>query len=155
MSSTLDHLRRLWDHVFWADALLAQALRAAGDALPEALREYGHLLSAEETWLARLERRAASYPLWPQPSVAEAEAMREATEVAYRAYLAGLDEEGLHRTVSYSNSAGRSFGNTVADILLHLALHGQYHRGKVNLLLRQAGTLPAPVDFIAFLREGR
>jgi uncharacterized damage-inducible protein DinB len=31
-------------------------------------------------------------------------------------------------------------------------LHGQYHRGKINLLLRQAGLAPAPVDFISFVR---
>ncbi|MFQ5740386.1 MAG: DinB family protein [Acidobacteriota bacterium] len=28
----------------------------------------------------------------------------------------------------------------------------QYHRGKVNLLLRQAGHAPAATDFIAFVR---
>ena len=33
-----------------------------------------------------------------------------------------------------------------------MALHGQYHRGKVNLLLRQGGHAPAPVDYVAFVR---
>jgi uncharacterized damage-inducible protein DinB len=40
----------------------------------------------------------------------------------------------------------------VGDILLQVALHGQYHRGKVNLLLRDAALPPAPVDFISFAR---
>lgn len=31
-------------------------------------------------------------------------------------------------------------------------MHGQYHRGKVNLLLRQADRTPAPTDYIAFVR---
>jgi hypothetical protein len=33
-----------------------------------------------------------------------------------------------------------------------VVLHGQYHRGKVNLLLRQEGEQPAPTDYIAFVR---
>jgi uncharacterized damage-inducible protein DinB len=56
------------------------------------------------------------------------------------------------RGIGYTNSAGRSFVTPVGDILLHVALHGQYHRGKVNLLLRQAELEPAPVDFIGFVR---
>ena len=36
--------------------------------------------------------------------------------------------------------------------LLHVPLHGQYHRGKINLLLRQAGRQPAPTDYITFVR---
>lgn len=70
----------------------------------------------------------------------------------YAAYLGGLSENGLQRTFSYRNSAGQEFSNTVLDVLLHAALHGQYHRGKVNLLLRQAGSSPVPTDYIAFIR---
>ena len=36
--------------------------------------------------------------------------------------------------------------------MMHVALHGQYHRGKVNLLLRQEGLPPVPPDFIAWVR---
>jgi hypothetical protein len=31
-------------------------------------------------------------------------------------------------------------------------LHGQYHRGKINLLLRQSGAEPAPADYISYVR---
>lgn len=46
----------------------------------------------------------------------------------------------------------RLFTNATGDILLHVVLHAQYHRGKVNLLLRQTGGEAAPADFIAFMR---
>ena len=58
----------------------------------------------------------------------------------------------MEAPVAYTTSAGKSFANTVKDILLHVAMHAQYHRGKINLLLRQAGLEPAPADYIAFIR---
>ena len=147
----LDHLRRLWEHVFWADERLREAIEAPGPPLPpEALREYAHLLGAEETWLARLEQRPPRAAVWPSP--AETGALAERIHAGYRAYLAALDVAALVVPVPYTNSAGRTFANTPADILLHTALHGQYHRGRINLLLRQAGRDPAPVDYIAFVR---
>jgi len=54
--------------------------------------------------------------------------------------------------VTYTNSAKREFSTALGDILVHVALHGQYHRGKVNLLLRENGLEPVPADFIAFVR---
>jgi uncharacterized damage-inducible protein DinB len=66
--------------------------------------------------------------------------------------LAQLSEEDLDRPVSYTTTDGRPFTNSVGEILMHAAMHGQYHRGKVNLLLRQEQVAPAPVDLIAFLR---
>jgi len=41
----------------------------------------------------------------------------------------------------------------VRDILLHVAMHGQYHRGQINQLLRGAGLEPISVDYIVFVRE--
>ena len=66
----------------------------------------------------------------------------------YRARTKGKVE----RMVDYRNSAGISFSTSAGDILFHVMLHGQYHRGKVNLLLRQSGFPPVPTDYIAFVR---
>lgn len=159
---TLDTITALWEHSFWADARLLEALEASADARgtagahagaeAEALREHAHVLGAEETWLARIEGRTPGAPVWPDATLEAVRTLSEATERAFRAYLRDLTEEGLGTSVTYRNSAGDEFTNTVADILLHVALHGQYHRGKVNLLLRQGGHEPAPVDYIAYVR---
>ena len=63
-----------------------------------------------------------------------------------------LTETDLAARLAYVNSAGKPFDDEVGDILLHVMLHGQYHRGKINLLLRQGGAEPGPVDYIAFTR---
>ena len=52
----------------------------------------------------------------------------------------------------YVNSAGQSFETPVSDMLLQVFLHGQYHRGKVNLMLREGGLPPVPTDYISWAR---
>ncbi len=142
----------MWEHLFWADGKVLEAV-TAGDAVPEAaIREYAHIIGAEEVWLARVELRPPLLEVWPTAAAPDLNGMVRRTHEGWATYLAGLGESGLKRSVSYVNSAGRRFENTVADILVHVAMHGQYHRGKVNQMLRQGGIKPAPVDFIAYVR---
>jgi uncharacterized damage-inducible protein DinB len=149
----LEHIRRLWEHAFWADSVILDALRADPAPVPEALREFAHILGAEETWLARLLRRPPRAAVWPEGlSTEDLARLRERTEAEYRACLASLRPADLDSGVPYTNSAGRDFTSSVADILLQALLHGQYHRGKVSLLLRQAGRPPVALDYIAFVR---
>jgi uncharacterized damage-inducible protein DinB len=143
-------IRKLWAHARWADTALLDAL--GGSPPADALRELSHVIGAEEVWLARLERRPSRVPVWPVLTLTELRSLAARVHDDLSGYLASLDDSVLPRLVEYTNSAGRTFENTVGDILLHAALHGQYHRGKINLLLRQAGLNPAPTDYIAFVR---
>ena len=71
---------------------------------------------------------------------------------AFRAYLDRLTSDDLRRIVHNLNSAGDEFDNAIEDILVHVAMHGTYHRGQVTLLVRDAGAEPQPTDYIAFVR---
>ena len=147
----LSTITKLWTHLVWADRILLEALRA-GPCPGAAVREYAHILGAEEIWLARMEQRPSRTTVWPEVPVEQLESLAGMVHDGYRSFLDRLDGAALTRVVAYTNSAGLSFENPVQDILLHVALHGQYHRGKVNLILRQAGQPPAPTDYIAFVR---
>ena len=148
----IPELRRLLDHARWADRLLLDALKGTPDAPAPAWKELAHVVGAAELWLARLERRPARTGVWPELPAVGVEALAEHVHDGYAAYLSRLTEGGLGELCAYTNSAGRPFETPVGEILLHVALHGQYHRGKVNVLLRQAGLAPAPTDYIAFVR---
>ena len=149
--SGLDYIRRVFDHLTWADTTMVAAAEVV-DSPDAAVGELAHVFGAQENWLARLEERAATLEIWPELSrQALTPAMRR-IQAGYAGYLVALRDEDLTRLVAYTNSQGRSFETAIGDILLHVALHSQYHRGKVNLLLRQSNTAPAPVDFIGFVR---
>ncbi len=148
----LCELRRMRDHLAWADDALLDAIGEALEFPADAAREFAHILGADDTWLARIEGRRASTGIWPALDLNGLRQLALDVQVGYARHLDTLIEGDLHRMVSYQNSAGILFETPVRDILYHVFLHAHYHRGKVNLLLRQAGLGPAPVDYIGFIR---
>ena len=145
-------MRRMWEHAAWADRLLLGALLRL-DPCPAAVwREYSHVLGAESVWLDRLLRRPARHAVWPTLEPAAAAALAESLRTEYMSYLDALTSDALGALVPYVNSAGLAFETPVEDILLQVFLHGQYHRCKINLMLRQSHEEPAPTDYIAFAR---
>jgi len=149
----VDTLRRLYAHLRWADDRALESLRAAPSAAAApALERMGHILAAEHVWLARLHQRPATVAVWPALSIEACAEVAAATHREFEALLDTLDDDNLDREAPYTNSAGQHFRSEVLDILLHVALHGAYHRGQVAALLRQAGETPIPTDYIAFVR---
>lgn len=147
----MNHLRTLLDHMAWADERVLESLRQP--AVPQrALDLFAHVLGAEHVWLARLEQRPRTVPVWPVMTVDECAQLAGEHRRAFRAYLDRLTSDDLRRIVHYRNSAGDEFDNAIEDILVHVAMHGTYHRGQVTLLVRDAGAEPQPTDYIAFVR---
>jgi len=148
----LIELQNLRNHLAWADTAMLDALVSAPEWPAAAAREFAHVLASEEGWLARLEGRPARVTLWPEIDATELRALAADLHLAYTRHLDALTPADLHRMVPYHNSASIAFETSVRDILQHVFMHAQYHRGKVNLLLRQAGLTPASVDYIGFIR---
>ncbi|HSR50456.1 MAG TPA: DinB family protein [Acidobacteriota bacterium] len=148
----LEKIVRLWEHAFWADRLVADRLTSLGNPPAQAVREFAHVIAAEEVWLARLQGRPSRLAVWPSLAVNELDGVVRRTQRDFSAYLNQLGESDLSEVIDYVNSDQEAFSTPVDDILLHTALHGQYHRGKVNLILRESGHPPTACDYIAFIR---
>ena len=149
----LDTVHRLLGHLRWADERALRALRGAASPPAQAVSLYAHLLGAEHVWLSRLRGEPASVAIWPELDVEACTALAAENAAALDAFAGGLSETELRRVVSYRNSAGVAFENTVEDILLQVATHGAYHRGQITLLLREGGAEPLATDYIVYVRE--
>jgi len=146
------HIQSLFGHMAWADDRALDSLEAARHVPPRALELFGHVLGAEAEWLARLEQRPSDVAIWPSFGLAECRAAAARNREGYAAFLARLSPGDLDRQVRYRNSRGAEFESRIEDILLHVAMHGSYHRGQVALIVRAAGEEPSPTDYIAFVR---
>jgi uncharacterized damage-inducible protein DinB len=135
----------------WADAAVLESFRAAAPP-PRALELYAHVLGAEHLWLARLRQETAAHAVWPRLDVNQCAALARTNASEFKAYIDAATTQTLSSEVPYVNSAGQPFRSRVDDILLHVAMHGSYHRGQVALLVREAGNKPASTDYIAFVR---
>lgn len=143
-------IRKLLDHLRWADERIVNALREAASPPANALETFAHIAGAEHVWLTRILGREREVEVWPKLSVEECVALVQANANGFAELVASA--ESLDRVVRYTNSAGATFESSLEDILVHVCLHGQYHRGQVNRMLREAGLQPAPADYIAFTR---
>ncbi|HEX7121852.1 MAG TPA: DinB family protein, partial [Gemmatimonadaceae bacterium] len=142
-------LRRLFDHLVWADRRVLEGLQTAPGTDPQALAYFAHVLAAEHVWLARLDERVPEYAVWPTLSYEECVELAERNHREFAEAVERLEAGDADREVAYRNSAGQSFVSRADDILLHVALHGAYHRGQVSLMVRRSGGEPAPTDYIA------
>lgn len=148
----IQRLKRLVDHLGWANRRALKAVRNSSD--PEARRLLSHVLAAERVWLARIETGDSSeLEIWPELSLSECADLLERNIADLRRLLAGRSEADLKRRIGYRNSKGEPFETPLEEILLHLLLHGTYHRGQIALRLRDAGDEPVNTDFVTFVRE--
>ena len=148
----LGYLRKLVDHLAWADEAALAALRDSPGADARGLVFYSHILGAEATWLARIAGRPSDVAIWPTLSLDEAAALAARNAAELRALIAASTADDVARDITYRNSAGKEFRSSMEDILLHVALHGSYHRGQVSLVIRGGGGEPIGTDYIGFIR---
>ncbi len=113
---------------------------------------YSHVLGAEHTWLTRITGAKAAMAVWPTLTLEECARVGRENVEAFERIIADATAEQLHGGITYRNSAGDEFTSSLEDILLHVALHGAYHRAQVALMLRSAGETPATTDYIFFTR---
>jgi uncharacterized damage-inducible protein DinB len=146
-------------HMRWADALVADALIAQNFARQEGLPNgnpvalFAHIAATEHLWFSRIEGVTPRHAVWPMLTPSEALFLAAQHADLFEELVARDDGQELERVVSYRNSAGKDFRNTVRDIVTHVALHGSYHRGQIARLIRASGGDPPYTDYIQFMRR--
>ena len=124
----------------------------------DTLAELCHLVIAEEVWLSRIEGRelpnagpaGETAPFWPAWDLSEA----RQRHAQVSASLLGLVPATGSGEVRYTDTSGHDHRGTLEDLLLHVSIHGQFHRGRASARLRAEGQLAPVGDYIVFVREG-
>lgn len=148
-----DSLHRLYAHMAWADRQILSVLNANDPRMDESIVLFGHVVAAEAIWLSRiLERDSNGLAPWTQLPLPKAAELAAANSAGYMELLAGAPE--TERIVAYRTTKGDTMASPLGDILLHVSLHGTYHRGQIATRLRRHGIPVPPTDFIVFSRLG-
>jgi uncharacterized damage-inducible protein DinB len=150
MNTPISHML---DHIHWANLEMLDALKLTNTHIETALGLFIHILAAENVWLNRLnETHSIHVDIWPELSLEDCERLINENRIGYNRLLNELSESDYFRLISYTNSKGVGFTTSISDILTHVSLHGSYHRGQINALLRSEGYEPRNTDFITFTR---
>ncbi|MCM3115500.1 DinB family protein [Neobacillus sp. MER 74] len=146
-------IRNMFEHLHWSNQRILETLQNMKGENEQINRLFAHILLAEQVWLTRLTgSNSSNLPIWADVSIESCVELANRNNQNFKEFLLGLTDSGLEQIVSYRNSKGIEFKNSVRDILTHVALHGQYHRGQINQLLRANNTEPVILDYIVFRR---
>lgn len=147
------HFIALFQYNDWANRAVLDALAAAGGGTDRCRQLMTHLLAAQQIWLNRIAGAPRVLGLWDITPVEELLVQSDESTRQWLVFWENFDETtGFERTISYKNSQGLAYTNTVKDICTHLVNHSTYHRAQINQLLRQNSYEPAVTDYIAYRR---
>lgn len=158
-------LQTLLDYHYWArDRFLEALTRLSTDAYTTArgssfasIRDTAvHIYSAEWAWHSRWRGTSPAAPVTADtlPDVGALAAAWRDLEAQVRAFVNELGEEGMSRSFTYRNYAGKEGTSIFWHMAQHVVNHASYHRGQVTTLIRQAGAEPPQsTDLIAYYRE--
>ncbi len=108
-----------------------------------------HMIKADEVWLSRLQDKEARTFSNSTPKI-----LRENYEVVLNDLVTFIENEKTeNRVITYKSFDGKTFSNTVEEIIQHIVNHGTYHRGNISAMLRQLNNRSVPTDYLYFLRR--
>ena len=147
----LDLFRRLFSYDGWAIERSLSSIDASRRS--EAALLLSHILLAEKIWLTRLRGEGSSHiPTFEDLPLDECEKMANELHRGYREFIDSLNDADLNRTTTYKNTRGEEFSTPVREVLMHVGLHGAYHRGQIAWLVREGGGTAVSTDYITFTR---
>jgi uncharacterized damage-inducible protein DinB len=141
-----------YDH--WANRSVLDAFKRIGSPPEKSLRWFAHILAAEDLWLTRLTSETRNVVVWPSLNFAQCESYLEEQIEDWDSYLAKLTPDILASTITYRNTKGEPWTDTLQDILTHVSMHSAYHRGQIAADLRANGHEPPYTDYIEAVRRG-
>ncbi|RTQ96082.1 damage-inducible protein DinB [Lysinibacillus telephonicus] len=149
----METIQKMFEHLNWANIRILKTLQNAEVENQEIIRLFSHILLAEKIWFTRLQGLDSSnVPIWTEVDLKVCSQLVEENQEVSTKFLSQLNNTDLDKIVFYKNSKGTEFKNTIREILTHIALHGQHHRGQINIKLRTDGIEPVGIDFITFVR---
>jgi uncharacterized damage-inducible protein DinB len=81
-----------------------------------------------------------------------ADAIRE-TDDWYAAYVGDLSPRDFEQPIDFTFTSGKPARMRRGEIILHVCLHGTYHRGNAGAVLQLKGLTPSPDAITDFLED--
>lgn len=160
----LDSLRELIQHMQWADALVWSAALANPEVVGDlALRgKLFHTHMVQRAFLSVWQSETLQRPPSDPPDLLTTLAGARDYYSDLTPFFNALGEDELKRSVALPWAGRFAQGlnrepvvPTLGETLLQVALHSTYHRGQVNVRLREVGIEPPLTDYIAWIWFGR
>ena len=144
------YLHQLFDYNYFCNKQLIESCAGLKKVPEKSLERFSHILNGHNIWNARINARNPDYGVWEIQTV-EAwgdihyDNQRESFEIITNA-------DPLDKRISYETTDGRTYSNSLQDILFHIVNHSTHHRGQILADFRDTGLAPPIQDYIYYKR---
>lgn len=149
----IDHLKNLFKYDNWAMERTANSIINLEENLPEAVRLFSHIISAQQIWLNRITRTHSNLTPWENYTINESISKSVELTSKWINLFEGSDMTFLETRIQYQNSKGEVFTSSIKDIATHVINHAAYHRAQIAQHVKRANGTPAVTDYIVYQRE--
>jgi uncharacterized damage-inducible protein DinB len=150
---------QLASYKHWADRLMYDQAGAALHRLEPKDRDlllqlFDHMCVVDRIFRCHLQGRPHGFKAARSEKVPGFDELAERALAAsewYVTHVRAMSEADLQEELDFTFTSGTAARWRRADMLLHVYLHGQYHRGNAGALLQLRGLTPARDGFSDFL----
>jgi uncharacterized damage-inducible protein DinB len=146
-----EYLIQTFNYNDWANKQLLTAILSLPDKT-EAVKLFSHLITAQDKWLNRIEKKTGDSTLtWFGPVFPENELAQrwEQSITKWITLLEAETEAGLENKVTFIRpSDGKTMGVRLKDLALQLNYHSIHHRAQMNSLISRQGIKVPATDYI-------
>jgi uncharacterized damage-inducible protein DinB len=145
------------DYKFWADKEIAEAVHKTDiidSQHARCLRILNHIHVVDRIFLAHMKNETHGYTgtnTENTPSITQLVENFERTHFEYQQYLQCLSPQQFHENIKFRFTDGSNGTMSRREMLMHIMLHGAYHRGAVGEIVNQAGGIVPRDLFAGFL----
>ena len=142
--------RELFEYNHLTNQKLLTVFNLHSDKVSEkSVKWMNHILDAHHIWNHRMCKKIPAYSVWQIHSLGY---LKEIDVLNYETSLTILAAGEFEQKLDYTSSQGKTYTNSVKDVLFHVINHSTYHRGQIASDIKQSGIEPPVTDFIAFKR---
>lgn len=147
-------MKQLFKEIFEYSHHFNQKLFDVFSANPDKTSErsvklFNHILNAHQIWNNRIDPKQPTFGVWEIHDTLD---LKNIDKINYEQTLHILETFNLNEIITYSNSKGQAFSNSIRDILFHVANHSTYHRGQIATEFKLHGLEPLITDYIFYKR---
>lgn len=143
--------KELFEYTFHFNEKVIDSLLDIEGAIPEkALQLINHTINAQEIWNTRIENKPCVIDVW---GIRPLDTLKTINEANYQNSLIIIEKFDFDKKTKYTNTQGKTFENTVRDMLFHAINHSTYHRGQIATYCKLSGLTPLVTDYIFYKRQ--
>ena len=152
-------LERVFSYKAKANDQILAAMRQFDDASPAkeiAIRVLSHTYAVDRIFAANLRRAEHGYTSpnpGQAPSLEELSAAIKTSDQWYIDYVSRLDEAQLAERIDFTFTDGLPGRMSREEMLMHVTVHGEYHRGQISLIMMENSITPPGDGFTSFLHK--